>query len=296
MTRAAIAIGSNSTRLLVADKRGGALHNIYRGREETRLFLGLDESGALSPERLEETARAVARLAGEARSRGAEAIALLATSATRDARNRDAFAARVEALSGLRPQVISGEEEARLAFFAAAGRERRLVMDIGGGSTELTWGENGAVQYAASAQMGASRLLKACPIASFSDAERALGMAKEALAPLAERALQYPAAPVLIGLGGSCTTAAAIAMGRMAHGDAVEGRVVTAKEAWRQLRLLSDLPLEARMRVPGLPPARAVHMPHGLCILLAALTLLGREEWTASGRTNLDGYLLSLPD
>lgn len=296
MKRAAIAIGSNSTRLLVAEKQAGKLTEAERGREETRLFLGLDEAGNIRPERLEETARAVARLAERARAKGAESIALFATSAARDARNSALLGERIRALSGLSLRIIPGEEEARLAFLAAAGDCRRLVIDIGGGSTEMTLGENGAVQWSASVQMGASRLLRSCPIAHQKDAQRALDLARQAISPYAAQLKTLPPAPAMIGLGGSCTTSAAMTMGKEAHGAEVEGRIVTRVQAAEQLRLLAGLPLEARRLVPGLPPGRAEHMPHGLCILLAVLDLCGFDQLTVSGRTNLDGYLLSLPE
>lgn len=296
MKYAAIAIGSNSTRLLIAEKQGNALVNPYRGREETRLFLGLDDQGMIAPERLENTARTVAAMAGEAWGQGAETIALFATSATRDAQNGALLGERIKSLCGLDLQIISGEEEARLAFRAVAGMERRLVMDIGGGSTEFTLGEKGHIQFAASAQMGASRLLRLCPIENEADAGRALEIAKSTLMPYARQLAAYSVAPALIGLGGSCTTCAAIQMGKIAHGEAVEGHVISLHEARRQLALLANLPLEKRQSIPGLPPARAAHMPHGLCILIAAMELCGHEILTVSGRTNLDGYLLSLPD
>ena len=292
MMRGAIAIGSNSTRMLAAEKEGRKLQNILRGRVETKLFLGLDEEGNIQQERLEFTARAVSRLAAAARAHGAKEIALFATSATRDAKNGEELGKRIYELCGLSMQVITGEEEARLAFRAVAGEERRLVMDIGGGSTEFTLGETGVIAFAASAQMGASRLLKSHPIACISDAEEAIKEAKRVLSPFAEKILRFPKAQGMIGLGGSCTTAAAIQMKRIAHGDQVEGEIVSLAEARRQLQLLSSLPLEERKKVPGLPPERAVHMPHGLCILIAAMELLQMDAITVSGRNNLDGYLL----
>ncbi|MBE5783695.1 MAG: hypothetical protein E7329_10325 [Clostridiales bacterium] len=293
MIRAAIAIGSNSTRLLVAEKQGNELKNSYRGREETRLFLGLDEKGCIARERLELTAQAVARMAMQARERGAEEIALFATSATRDAKNGHELGARIRALCGLSLQIITGEEEARLAFCAVAGKERCLVMDIGGGSTEFTWGEAGQIAYAASAQMGASRLLKMCDIENERDAERALDLARAALMPFASQLEKYPHGKKLIGLGGSCTTAAGIAIGRTVHGEDAEGLKVTLEEARCQLSRLSRLPLEERKKVAGLPPERAVHMPHGLSILVSAMELCGYEEMTVSGKNNLDGFLLT---
>ena len=296
MRRAAIAIGSNSTRMLCATVRDGALTDCVRGREETRLFLGLDEQGRIGPERLELTAQAVARLAQAARDAGAETVDLLATSATRDAQNGDALAQRIYALCGLRLRVISGEEEARLAFRAVSAGQRRLVMDIGGGSTEWTLGQENRVEWAVSMQLGASRLLKMQPIQCPQDARRVLDLARSTMAPYAEALRRLPPAPAMIGLGGSCTTSAAIALGREAHGEQAEGLVVTRAQAREQLALLSSLSVEERMRVPGLPPARALHMPHGLCILIAALEACGFETLTVSGKTNLDGYLSSLPD
>lgn len=292
MIRAAIAIGSNSTRLLAADREGERLLCPYREREETRLFSGLDAQGNIAPEKIEETAQAVLRLYETARRYGAEDCALFATSATRDARNGDALARRIFALTGLSLCVISGEEEARLAFRAAAGLESRLVMDVGGGSTELTLGEQGKVRFAASVQLGASRLRGWREINCPGDAEAALRMAEDVLRPYTEQVLRLFPADGMTGLGGSCTTAAAIQAGREMHGEAVEGTEVSSETLKKQLALLSSLSMEDRMRVPGLPPARAGIMPHGLCILIAALTLLGKDAFTVSGKTNLDGYLL----
>ena len=210
MKRAAIAIGSNSTRMLAAEVMKGMLLNPARGREETRLFLGLDEAGNISPDKLEATAQAVKRLHRAAIAYGAESVDLFATSATRDAGNSAEFAARIRELTGLELQIISGEEEARLAFMAVSEGKRRLVMDIGGGSTEWTIGEHNRVEWAVSMQLGASRLLKMQPINCPQDAEKALALCREIMAPYARQLSALPPAPAMIGLGGSCTTAAAI--------------------------------------------------------------------------------------
>ena len=294
MKRAAIAIGSNSTRMLAAETEKGELRNPIRGREETRLFLGLDEAGNISPDKLEATAQAVKRLHRAAIAYGAESVDLFATSATRDAGNSAEFAARIRELTGLELQIISGEEEARLAFMAVSEGKRRLVMDIGGGSTEWTIGEHNRVEWAVSMQLGASRLLKMQPINCPQDAEKALALCREIMAPYARQLSALPPAPAMIGLGGSCTTAAAITMGREAHGELVEGKTVTRQQAIEQLQLLSGMTIEERMRVPGLPPARAMHYPLGLCILITALELCGFDKITISGKINLDGYLLNI--
>lgn len=296
MKRAAIAIGSNSTRMLAAEKRGGELKDILRCREETRLFLGLDEYGNIRPDEIESTAQAVYRLYCLAKEVGAQSIDLFATSATRDAKNGAALAERIKALCGLSLRVISGEEEANLAFLAVSQGKRRLVIDIGGGSTEWTLGENNRVEWQVSMQLGSSRLLKMGEINSLPDAERMLDTARRIIAPYTEKLRTLPAAPAMIGLGGACTTSAAMTMGYEAHGEMVEGKTVTLESAREQLRMLAPLTLEERMRVPGLPPTRAVHMPHGLCILIAALEESGFDRLTVSGRTNMDGYLMGMEE
>ena len=128
-------------------------------------------------------------------------------------------------------------------------------------------------------------------VAEREETQQALAQARSIMAPFAERLSALPPAPALIGLGGSCTTAAAMLMGREAHNEAVEGQTVTLAQAMGQLDTLSAMTLEERMRVPGLPPTRAAHICHGLCILITALELTGFDRLTVSGKTNLDGYL-----
>jgi len=116
---------------------------------------------------------------------------------------------------------------------------------------------------------------------------------EECVTKVASQLEKYPHGKKLIGLGGSCTTAAGIAIGRTVHGEDAEGLKVTLEEARCQLSRLSRLPLEERKKVAGLPPERAVHMPHGLSILVSAMELCGYEEMTVSGKNNLDGFLLT---
>ena len=294
MKRAAIAIGSNSTRMLVAEAKDGVLRDLLRGREETRLFLGLDGAGNISPQKIESTAQGVASLYREALACGAESVDLFATSATRDAKNSNVFARRIKELTGLDLRIIPGDEEARLAFRAVSEGQRRLVMDIGGGSTEWTLGENNRVEWAVSMQIGASRLLKNQRFECPEDAARIQILCKEVMGVYARQLEKYPPAPILIGLGGTCTTAAAITLGHEAHGEAVEGVTVEKQAVIEQLIMLSSMTLEQRKQVPGLPPSRAAHYPLGLCILISGMDLLGFQQFTVSGKTNMDGYLLNL--
>ena len=139
MNIGAIAIGSNSTRLLTRLENG--LED--RAREDTKLFSGLNEEGILSDEAMDRTVRAVLRLKKRAIQFGAEYIMLLATSATRDAGNSEEFSRRLLAGTGLRLKIISGNKEAELAFRAASAGSHCAVLDIGGGSAELTYGADG---------------------------------------------------------------------------------------------------------------------------------------------------------
>lgn len=294
MMHAAIAIGSNSTRMLCAQKNRTGLAHILRGREETRLFSSLDEKGCFPRKKILETAQAVQTLYRMALEHGAADCVLFATSASRDAGNSRELADEIRRLTGLDMQVITGEEEARLAFRACAGLNKTVVMDIGGGSTELTLGENGEIFSAASAQMGASRLLKMQPIACSADADKALALARAAMKPYTDALQGSVEHAQLVGIGGTCTAAAGIQEGRFFDADTMEGTCVTLQEAREQLYRLAEMPLSQREKVPGLPSTRALHMPNGLCILIGVLELLGVDALQVSGRNNLDGYLLSL--
>ena len=292
MIRAAITIGSNSTRSLVADVTD-TLRVIHRGREETRLMLGMDDEGFIIPRAMENTVMAVAQLHREALALGAQDIALMATSATRDAKNSDLFVSRLKEATGLDTRIISGQEEAALAFRAAAGNENCLVIDIGGGSTELTYGEKGQILASRSAQVGASRLLKIQPIECMEDADRILTIARGIIREALDGMLPDGKTFTMTGLGGSCTTCASLLMEREAHGEEVEGVRVTIGDVRRFLHTLSPIMPAARAEFRGLPRSRVHHFPHGLCILLAIMEEAGMDTFTVSGRTNLDGYLLS---
>lgn len=295
MIRAAIAIGSNSTRSLVA-KTGTQLTVLRRGREETLLMMGLDAQGAITQEAMERTVQAVAKLHREALALGAQSVQLMATSATRDAKNSGIFANMLHEATGLTLRIISGEEEATLAFRAAAGTKNCLVLDIGGGSTELTWGTEGVIHHVHSAQLGASRLLKMQQIRNMEDAKKALQLSRSIVREPIQNILSLGTPGFMTGLGGTCTTCAALMMEKEAHGKEVEGKTVLQEDVRRFLHMLAPMTPEERAKVPGLPLSRIHHIPHGLCILLAVMEEADIPCFTVSGRTNLDGYLMSFCD
>lgn len=291
MKKAVISIGSNSTRLLVAEC-GDELRDRHLGRAETRLFMGLDAGGSLEEKAMDRTVRAIYAMNLEALARGAEKVDLIATSAARDAVNCVEFEKRILDETGLELCVIPGEEEAEYAFIAASGGLDRAVMDIGGGSTEYTRGNNGNIQFARSTRMGASRLLRQLDITNQKTASEALNIAVNTLRPAADEMNALPKAEILVGLGGTCTTAAAIQRGYYFGSEDAEGDIITMQTAREQLEMLADMSDDERKDVPGLPETRIKHMPHGLCIMIASMELLGFDKVSVSGLTILDGYLL----
>ena len=157
MRLACIGIGSNAIRLLTAGWEKGQLCAARRERRGTRLFAGLKD-GALTEQSMESSVSAVEELAGMARADGAQEIFIFATSAVRDAKNGHEFTARCEAVSGARVEIITGEEEAVLSYMGASDGGPCGVIDIGGGSTEFTLGEDARILGAVSLQMGAVRM------------------------------------------------------------------------------------------------------------------------------------------
>lgn len=293
--RAIIGVGSNSTRLLLADTDGATVVRTQRLREGTRLIAGL-EGGELTGESMARTAEAVSRLVMHAREAGAadEHIVLFATSAARDAANADAFAGLIHELTGIRMQVLTGEEEARLSFLGGAGVGFCGLIDIGGGSTEIiAWGGRDGTRpmLAASARLGAVRLLSEVPILLGDGLERAYAIARERIRDVwTDPQTGMPAA--WFGVGGTMTCLASIDLRLPAFDrDKVDGHGLSigAVEGWA--RRLSKMRQEERAALPGMLPQRADIIAHGAIVLWAAMDALGLKRITVSNRTNLDGYL-----
>ena len=296
MRAAVIGIGSNSVRALVAQNNEGVFERLYRDREGTRLFAGLDSRGMLKEESIRKTAEAVHRMAVMAAEKGAEDLSIFATSAARDAANGQDFLKAIEQAAGIPPVILSGEEEARLSFFGASRAVKDEcfcgVIDIGGGSTEIVAGCGDNIECAFSCQMGAVRLFREIPIARKEDMvpvmETALKILEENLAAHGE----FRRPETWIGTGGTFTTLAAMVKGipwtARTH---MHGTRVTKQEIRQVGEKLADMPLEERIRLPGLQPGRADIVVHGICILLAVMDRFGIEEITVSEWGNMDGYL-----
>jgi exopolyphosphatase/guanosine-5'-triphosphate,3'-diphosphate pyrophosphatase len=224
---AAIDCGTNSIRLLVADVTASsdgtpALRDVHREQRVVRLGKGVDATGALDPEALERTRVALADYTAVLRRKGAERVRMVATSATRDARNRDDFFGMVRATLGIDAEIISGDEEARLSFAGAVGELDPsdgpfVVVDTGGGSTELVVGEltsdGAAVRAAYSADIGSVRITERC-LAGDPPSGEEVAEARDLAASVLDAA--FAAVPVegvrtWVGVAGTITTLSAYA-------------------------------------------------------------------------------------
>ena len=296
MLAAVIGIGSNSVRALAARNNGGVFERVCRLREGTRLFAGLDSQGRLKEESIRKTADAVRRMAGEIRGQGAEDLSIFATSAARDAVNGQEFMEAVEEAAGIQLMILSGEEEARLSFFGASRAVKDNcfcgVTDIGGGSTEIVTGCGDEIECAFSCQMGAVRLFREIPITRKEDMLPVISAAKEILEKKIEENGEIRVPDTWIGTGGTFTTMAAmvkeIPWTARTH---MHGTRVTREEIRGVGEKLAGMPLEERIRLPGLQPGRADIVVHGICILLAVMDRFGIGTITVSEWGNLDGFL-----
>ncbi len=293
MIRAAIALGSNSTRMLCALLEKGRVYPLGRGREDTRLFMGLEKDGRLSPQAMERAVNAVLALREEALALGcpSDKMDLYATSAVRDSANREELARRLWDACGLHLRVLSGEEEARLSFLAVSFGARALVADIGGGSTEVIYGEGGVIRASVSLQIGASRCLKEFPIRTREDAAALTFSLSERILLEAEPLLSRRGTP-LTGIGGTCTACQSmLVQNRDAFPD---GEALTQVNLSLLRDRLAPMAVTERAGYPGLPSQRAEHIVHGLCILCAVLTVFRPETVTFSALNNLDGWMAQL--
>lgn len=298
MRVAAADIGTNSTRLLVAEVSGGAVEEVIRLLEITRLGQGVDASGELHGAAIARVLDCLARYAASAREHGAERLLAVATSAVRDASNRDALLAAI-AETGFVPRVLTGVEEAQTTFAGvlSAGTPAggTLVIDVGGGSTELVLGgDDGAVAWSCSLQMGCVRMTErflgeqqvdAAALADcVAEVRRLLDVVPGSLAGRIARA---------IGVAGTATTAASIELGLAAYDpERIHGARLTRAAIARIGERLGAISLDRRLGVAGLEPKRAPVIVAGLVVLGTVLDELGLAELTVSERDILHGAAL----
>ena len=291
MRTAAIGIGSNSLRMLVADVEAGLLHRIQRYRAGLRVFAALDEQGNIKPEMLADACRSVREFQLEAEQAGAERIHLFATSAVRDASNQDAFSRALFEATGLELDICSGDTEASLSFWGAAEEHPCGLIDIGGGSTEIAIGYQQRIDCAFSLQMGAVRLYRMKPIFSLDQAREVEKIASDILSEhLHTLAVHKP--NEWIGVGGTFTTCASlIQQTPWENRTHIHGYRITLEALENAIAFLAPMPMEERLKLPCLQPQRADIVVHGMTILSACMKRMNIPSIVVSECGNLEGYL-----
>lgn len=300
--RAAVDVGTNSVRLIVIDPDGRTL---AREMEITRLGHGVDRRGHLDDAALERTLEVIARYREAWESHGAAAVRIAATSAIRDAQDRDRFFTGVREITGRQAHVLSGDEEAATTFTGVTSRldlpGPLTVIDVGGGSTELIVGdEDGRCDAAVSLQLGCVRLAER-HLANDppTDAELAAGRdeAADALrrgaSELRERGRDPRDAASLVGVAGTVTTLVALHLGLERYdATAIHGARLPAEEVRRLTAELAGMTSAERAELGPMAPGREDVIVAGAVVLDAALDVLEADAVTASEADILDGLAL----
>jgi exopolyphosphatase / guanosine-5'-triphosphate,3'-diphosphate pyrophosphatase len=313
MTRvASIDCGTNSIRLLVADVPADGAHiDLLRRMEVVRLGQGVDATGRLAPEAIERTRTVLVEYAAQARKLGAIAVRMVATSATRDAANRSDFEDMVVAVLGQGPDVVDGTEEAELSFIGATAsldaaaaahgvgppRPPFLVVDIGGGSTEFVLGDTHGVRAARSVDVGCVRLTERHLHGDPPSAEQVRRTEDDIREALARVVADVPVAEAatLIGVAGSVTTVAAIALDLPEYDPvAIHGSSIEVKAVREVTAYLLAATRERRAAMPVMHPGRVDVIGAGALLLRVIMDEFGLSEVVVSEHDILDGIALRL--
>ena len=307
---AAIDCGTNSIRLLIArrDPRTGALVDLERRLEMVRLGYAVDRTGRFDPQAVERTLDAARRYRDLIAHHGAERIRFVATSATRDASNRDVFIDGIRDILGVTPEVITGDEEAALSFRGAVSTLEGLpegpcvVVDIGGGSTELVLGTRAPLSRI-SLDMGSVRLterhLRSDPPTATEIAAASVDI--DELLDRAEQDMPLEEAACLVGVAGTVTTITAVAEGVQEYlPDATHGATLSIDEAVAVCDSLLGMTRQERSAYRAIHPGRIDVIGAGALIWARILRRVAARAGLAHTRTSehdiLDGLALSLLD
>ncbi|MDU6744954.1 MAG: exopolyphosphatase [Actinomyces sp.] len=315
---AAIDCGTNSIRLLIADVERDdtgsvRMRDITRLMRIVRLGYNVDKTGRLDPDAIERTLEVVQEYAELIKRHNVDSVRFVATSASRDAQNRDVFVDGVRELLNVEPEVVPGEEEAALSFAGAMSaldsqaRRPALVVDIGGGSTELVIGSTG-VEQAISLNMGSVRVTER--FFAHCDSEQGIDPQAEAQAARwideqldrAASVIDFGAVGTLVGVAGTVTTIAAQALGLDRYmPERIHGAVFTMDEGERAIRFMIDQPVKVKAALGFMPKGREDVIAGGaliwsrICARVVACTRpLGTiDRWVTSEHDILDGIALS---
>ncbi|MFP3902136.1 MAG: exopolyphosphatase [Acidimicrobiia bacterium] len=302
---ASLDLGTNSTRVLVARPVDGGLDILDRRNTITRLGQGVGATGRLADEAVDRTLACLRDYRGALDRHGVSRLRVAATSAARDAGNRDEFFDAVEDLVGVRPELLSGDEEGRLAFIGATSEldpalGPYLVVDIGGGSTEFILGADGAdgVDGVVSVDVGCVRLTEAYLHHDPPQPEElaaCLSVIDAHLDDVLRAVPRVGGARTLVGLAGTVTTVAAVEIGLETYDrDRIHHFRLTHEAAEDVFRTLATETRAQRIHNPGLEEARADVIVGGCCVLVSLFRRLGFDEMIVSEADILDGLALSL--
>ena len=300
MRVAAIDTGTNSTRLLVAEDQAGGFRTLERRMVITRLGQGVGRRRALAPEALQRTLATIADYAAVCGEYGVERLRVTGTSAVRDAINRDEFFDGVERLTGSKPELLTGDAEARTTYLGVRADllepENILVVDIGGGSTELIYGGS-EPEALVSLDIGCVRLfekyLESDPPAS-DEIEALRAETFEALQEFSEQ-VHLVRGTRLVGVAGTVSQLATLKAGNLVYdADITHHMVMTHGDVRLLSKRLKSLSFSQRKRVSGLEAGRADVIVAGAEILLCVMEAFDFPEVTVSEKDILDGLVLEL--
>ena len=298
---AAIDCGTNSIRLLIADIDGTNFREVTRLMEVVRLGQGVDKTGQFHPDAIARTLAAVDIYAAEIATRGVEKIRFCATSATRDATNRDLFIEGVFERLGIRPEVISGDEEARLSFMGAtkdlpAADGPFLVVDIGGGSTEFVFGTE-TVEAAKSVNIGCVRMSERHFTGDLPDPGQVAAATEDIDEAIAQAAklVSITKAKTLIAVAGTATTVAAAALYLPEYDRyAIHLSHIPAEKVHQVSQTLIKMTRTQREALGYMHPGRVDVISAGSLVLSRIMRATRAAEFVASESDILDGMAWSL--
>jgi exopolyphosphatase/guanosine-5'-triphosphate,3'-diphosphate pyrophosphatase len=296
---AVVDIGTNSTRLLVADVEGGRVRELERRSTVTRLGRGVDTSGQLAGEAIEDVCTAVADYICIYEERSAEQVVAIATSAVRDASNSQMFLAELRERFDLQAQILDGDEEARLTYLGACAErepcEKSLVVDIGGGSTELVIGDADRVGFYASLQVGTVRHTERHLTHDPPEPAELEELANDVRAQIDEslHGAALAQANEGIAVAGTPTSLAAIDQALDPYdAELVHGYRLSLPSIQRMYSELAAMPLAGRLQVTGLHAGRAPTIVAGVVILIQVMRAFGLNEIEVSEHDILWGAAL----
>jgi exopolyphosphatase/guanosine-5'-triphosphate,3'-diphosphate pyrophosphatase len=298
---AVIDIGSNSTRLLVADVAGGRVTPVERRSTVTRLGRGVDLSGRLAAEAIEAACAAVDPYVATLQELGAERVDAIATSAVRDAANGSAFVAELRERFALSARVLDGEEEARLTYLGATSEHfpevPTVVIDIGGGSTELIVGAGREIDWHVSLQAGVVRHTERHLVSDPPTPVELEALAADLRGLIEAATAEAPAARAGIAVAGTPTSLAAIELELDPYDPKrVHDHVLELPSIQRMLSRLAAAPLAQRAEITGLHADRAPTIVAGVVTLVEVMRAFELERITVSEHDILYGAAIALSD